>query len=409
LSKHATSILNNYVNSVAALNLIINKGKHIDEAINQVKQPSPHLRAIVSGVIRHFETLTHWTQSNVKLKPKDQPIAYLIMCAAFQHQYMQNCKRSDLIFQAAEATTKINRAWAKGLVYATLKKLNLSPITEQRNLPAWLNEKITQSHSGPQVENLLNIWSKPPETCCLRIKANSNDEQLAAIIKESAPCQAYPKTNARHAPLSQVTSMCSKAPHLIYIQDCIHQDIIARLPDLQEKSMVLDACAAPGGKSTALLNNQPNIQLLAIDNKGNRMQRLQDNLARYPQAHCLHADACHPEKWWTQVPFDLILCDAPCSGTGTLHKNPEVKIQQTPENIKKLCTQQIKLLKTLWPMVKAGGYLLYSTCSILKEENQEIIASFVTGLTSPTQVTHHHYMPDGVHGGGYFAFIQKLS
>lgn len=410
MSKPTDSILKNYINSVATLNLVLDKGRHIDEAIRQVAAPGPHLRAIVSGVIRHLETLAPWVKSKVKLKPKDKPLAYLMMCAAFQHQWMENCKRSDLIYQAAEATVKLNRAWAKGMVYATLKQLNQAPIERQRNLPTWLDEKIQQSHGKKQADKLLHIWGTPPDTCCLRITTDGNENQVADIVKESEPCQTYRETGSRHAPLSNVTAMCTLAPNHLYIQDCIHQDIIAQLPTLPEKAIVLDACAAPGGKSTALLNRQPNIRLLATDNKNKRMRRLQDNLANYPQARCQQADACHPERWWDKQPFDLILCDAPCSGTGTLHKNPEIKVHQSPDNIKALCKQQLQLLQALWPLVKVGGYLLYSTCSILDEENQQIITSFTNNIhTTQIQTIEKYYLPDGIHGGGYCALMHKLS
>lgn len=392
---------------MTALQLVLDKGYHIEKAVEKTGSTTALLRAIVSGVIRQYESLDQWLQSRVKLKPKDRTIRYLLMSAMFQHQHLQNCRQSDLIFLAAESTAKINRSWAKGLVYATLKQLNQTSVTPDINLPEWLQKKIKQAHGQAALNRLGQLWSTPPQLCCLRVNTCAPSVKT---LESSTACSLYPATQARHAPLALAAILSQKEAGQIYVQDCIHQDIIQQLPQLPHGSSVLDACASPGGKSTALLNQQHDIKLLAIDKKAQRMPRLQQNLAPYPQACCLQADALKPEAWWDGKHFDAILCDAPCSGTGTLHKNPEIKYHQTPENIKKLSAQQYALLQTLWSLLKPGGTLLYSTCSILPEENAFIVDKFIRSSKYASEaclIQQHSYMPDGTHGGGYFARIQK--
>jgi 16S rRNA (cytosine967-C5)-methyltransferase len=152
---------------------------------------------------------------------------------------------------------------------------------------------------------------------------------------------------------------------------------------------ILDACAAPGGKTTHLLQ-LADCQVLAIDQDPQRIGRIQENLRReqlpaHPQwpppawgAVVQTADARQPENWWDGVPFDKILLDAPCSASGIVRRHPDVPWHRNRRDIATLAAQQALLLKALWPLLRPGGTLLYVTCSIFPEEGEAVIAAFTS-------------------------------
>ena len=148
---------------------------------------------------------------------------------------------------------------------------------------------------------------------------------------------------------------------------------------------VLDACAAPGGKTLALLEHQPSLDMLALDDDAERLQRVDENLARAGlAAKTLVGDAGRPETWWDGQMFEVILLDAPCSATGVIRRHPDIKRLRRAEDIAQLATQQDRLLKALWPLLAPGGRLLYMTCSLLREENEARIAAFLAAMPPGT-------------------------
>ena len=140
---------------------------------------------------------------------------------------------------------------------------------------------------------------------------------------------------------------------------------------------VLDACAAPGGKAAHILENA-NVDLVALDRDPQRLPRMQDNLARLGlRADVRAGDASEPSTWWDGRQFERILLDAPCSATGIIRRQPDVKLHRRATDIGALARQQARLLDALWPMLAPGGRLVYATCSLLAAENSAVIAEFL--------------------------------
>jgi len=143
---------------------------------------------------------------------------------------------------------------------------------------------------------------------------------------------------------------------------------------------VLDACAAPGGKSAHLLERDPGLRLLALDIDARRLARARDTYVRTgvgEHAQTLAADASDPGAWWDGVPFDAILLDAPCSATGVIRRQPDVMFHRRAEDIDALVGVQARLLEACWSMLRPGGVLLYATCSILRAENIDQVRAFL--------------------------------
>lgn len=174
------------------------------------------------------------------------------------------------------------------------------------------------------------------------------------------------------------------AEGLASVQDAASQlaaPLLAPAPGMR----VLDACAAPGGKSTHLLEwVAGDLDLVALDISGERLRQVDDNLRRLGfTATLVEGDALAPADWWDGRPFDRILVDAPCSATGVIRRHPDIKLLRRPDDLPALVARQRRLLEQLLPLLKPGGRLLYSTCSLLKAENDAVVqAALATGTAS---------------------------
>ena len=143
---------------------------------------------------------------------------------------------------------------------------------------------------------------------------------------------------------------------------------------------MLDACAAPGGKAAHILERTPQALLTALDIDALRLERVRENFARLGLAgEIVQGDAARPADWWDGRPFDRILLDAPCSGAGVIRRHPDIRLHRSPADIEQLAVTQTRLLNALWPLLGAGGKLLYVTCSIFPQENTQVLARFLAG------------------------------
>ena len=185
---------------------------------------------------------------------------------------------------------------------------------------------------------------------------------------------------------------------------------------------MLDACCAPGGKTCHILESEPDLQsLLAIDSETQRLRKVADNLSRLDlQAQLLAAKAENPEDWWNGNHFDRILLDAPCSATGVIRRHPDIKILRKPTDIDKLIKIQLSLLEGLWKTLANEGILVYATCSILPEENDEVIKAFIESQQyvaimeikecwgQKTEYGRQLFPTVSGHDGFYYARLKKL-
>ena len=417
--KRPNEYIKNYLGSIAALEAIETDQQHISTAIRQQSFSQQHdlIRAVITGVARHYETLRHWVQQQTKFKPKDQNLRRLIMIGAFQYQFMQNGRSRETIFQAAETATHLNRGWAKHIVYAVLNKLRNNDMPMKVNAPAWLVDKLQQDHPKEMVDQILACWQAPPSNLCLRIAPGQTSlTQVQNTLQEQGidthTCAL--STIGLHAKQQDLDKILKVSDQNIYIQDCIHQHSPSLIPTLPKHARVLDACAAPGGKTTALLCIQPNRQVDALEISPSRAERLKDNLSHHDQANVIIGDALNTAQWWDGKPYDAIIVDAPCSATGLIQKKPEIKLIQTPKNIDILKKKQRDILDSLWPLLRKGGALLYSTCSVLAEENERVVHPFIEAVEGefiPTETAPKGYkthLPDKHHTGGFIALIRKF-
>jgi 16S rRNA (cytosine967-C5)-methyltransferase len=209
--------------------------------------------------------------------------------------------------------------------------------------------------------------------------AHSRDEYLVLLAAAGIGAQAHAQLPDAIVLDSacDVHSLPGFDAGLVSVQDGAAQ-LAAELLDLQPGLRVLDACAAPGGKSAHLLEREPGLKLLALDESPTRAARIDETLARLGlRARVRAADATHPSTWWDGTPFDRILIDAPCSGTGVIRRHPDIRLLRRDSDLAGMTALQDRLLAALWPLLAPGGRLVYATCSVLADENARRIADFL--------------------------------
>lgn len=202
----------------------------------------------------------------------------------------------------------------------------------------------------------------------------------------------------------------SRLPHFaagwVSVQDPGAQQAALRLAP-QASELILDACAAPGGKTAHLLELAP-VQLVAVELEAQRAQRINENLARLQlNAAVKIGDAARPQTWWDGKPFDAILADVPCSASGVIRRHPDAKWLRRDEDIARFARTQAAILTALWPCLKPGGRLLYATCSVFPEENTQQITKFLAKTPDAGLRYAHQLLPSATHDGFYYALLDK--
>ncbi len=287
-----------------------------------------------------------------------------------------------------EATRALDRGGFAKLANAVLRRwlrervardaaLDRDPVTRSAH-PRWLLDALRRDwpeHAEAIVA--ANNASVPP---MLRVNARrtKREDVIAELAQASVRAQAHPflrdaLTLDTHADVARLPGF---AQGRISVQDGAAQ-IAADLLDLRDGQRVLDACAAPGGKTCHLLE-RASVDLLALDRDPARLRSIEANLQRLGLRCELRAgDAGEPAAWWNGKPFDRILLDAPCSASGVIRRHPDIKLHRRAADIAALAREQRRLLAALWPLLAPGGRLVYATCSVLRAENEAVISAFL--------------------------------
>ena len=291
----------------------------------------------------------------------------------------------DATVQAAEA---LGHGTQRGLVNAVLRRWlrerdTLLPRLEadaeaRTRLPAWL--LAAMAHDWPQQQDALVAACNQEASPVLRVNTarTTRAEYLERLAAAGIAAQAHPWIGSAitlaHA--LDVTRLPGWSDGLCAVQDGAAQ-LAALLLDARGGARVLDACAAPGGKTCHILEHAA-VQLTALERDPARAARVRENLQRLRLACELRvADATATAGWWDGQPYTHILLDAPCSATGVLRRQPDVRLHRRASDLPALRAQQHALLEALWPLLAPGGTLLYATCSILRMENAAQIAAFL--------------------------------
>ncbi|HHH43618.1 MAG TPA: 16S rRNA (cytosine(967)-C(5))-methyltransferase RsmB [Gammaproteobacteria bacterium] len=323
------------------------------------------------------------------LKKKDRDLHALLLVGLYQ-LLMLELPAHAAVSETVEVARQLGKKWAVGMVNGVLRNA-------QRQAPGLLkdldNDAVARwSHPDWWIERLQQDWpddwqqilaagnQRPPMVVRvnrLQVERAEYLQQLRAAGIEAREQPFAPAALRLEQPVA-VDSLPGFRAGRVSVQDAAAQ-LCATLLNVQAGHRVLDACAAPGGKTGHILETAPRLQrLLALDIDARRLQKVQDNLQRLQlQADLLAADAGDPSSWWDQRPFDRILLDAPCSASGVVRRHPDIKRLRRHSDLRSLSQQQQRLLESLWPLLASGGMLLYTSCSVFRQENSDNLQAFL--------------------------------
>jgi len=382
-------ILCSLLNDRGSLNTLL--GNHKDHPEFSLIQESSY------GCCRWYFALESLLEQllNKPLKKQDLDIKCLMICALYQLRELQVAEYA-VINESVSAALIFKKPWAKGLVNAVLRgyqrkkgvlEETLATRTANKCLafPHWLESEISKQWPEQALSIFQNSNQRPPMTLRVNLARNSRDQYLEALAEAGVSASVGHLAGSalyldKPAP---VTDLPGFAEGKVSVQDEASQ-LVPSLLQLEPDQHVLDACAAPGGKSCHILESEHSLTgLTSIDMSQSKLDRIRENFERLGlEANLVAADATEIEAWWDGNQFDRILLDAPCSATGVIRRHPDIKLLRKPEQIKSVAETQFSLLTKLWACLKPGGLLLYTTCSLLRQENEETIKRFLDSTDS---------------------------
>lgn len=350
------------------------------------------LAELCYGTLRFFFELDAISARLLQKPPKekDYDVHALLLTGLYQLRHMRVAEHT-VVNLTVEASRALKKDWAGRLLNGVLRnylrnreQIDLT-VSQQHNHPVWLANLVEQA------------W--PDQACNIFAANNGRGGMSLRVNRLQNPVAEYRQQLSDVGIASEVSALATDA--LLLQQpvavsqlpgfaegSCSVQDVAAQLCvpllQLQPGLRVLDACCAPGGKTGHILESESQLaSLVAIDNDEVRLQRVRDNLDRLQlSAKILCADAVNTAEWFDnpwfgKKLFDRILLDAPCSGTGVIRRHPDIKHLRRESDIAVLAQRQRELLEALWPLLAPGGILLYVTCSILPQENEQVVAAFL--------------------------------
>lgn len=416
-------------------------GRNLNEALDAALAADSALTPQQRGAIREacFDTLRHYGLIEAELRslvktPAREEIESLLKIALTQLQFGR-AKPYAIVDHAVKATNALGQPQARGLVNAVLRnfqrkqdnlpnEMRAASKPARHNLPAWwmkLSEREYPNEWQAMAESAL---LHPPLTLRANIRKTTVAAAKAKLEAAGFTVTLLGQEGLRIDPPRPVSEIPGFAEGEVSVQDAGAQ-FAAHWLDAADGMRVLDACAAPGGKSGHLLERN-SIDLTALDNDAKRVARIESNLNRLGlSANIRTADAIHPDTWLDGKPFDRILIDAPCSGSGVTRRHPDIKWLRRESDLPGFAAQQSALLSSLWKCLGSGGRLLYVTCSVFRAENEGVVQQFMNAQTASgnvvkrlplpqlpatdltPQIRDGQLLPDAHHDGFFYALLAK--
>ena len=386
------------------------------------------LQDICFGVFRHLGLLRGVLAALATRALKDHDVEALLLVALYQLQFTHAAPYA-VVDNAVRACVRLQKRSAKGLVNALLRNFLRRPealLAQARrteegrwSYPQWWIDEIRRAFPVRYAAILEAGGAHPPMTLRVNLRRIRSEDYLARLKDAGIGAEQV----GRAAVLLTVPTSVERLPGfeqgLVSVQDLSAQ-YAAGLLDLAVGQRVLDACAAPGGKTAHILETAA-VELTAVDRDATRLGRVHKMLERLSlQARIVCADAAEPSSWWDGTPFQRILLDAPCTASGIVRRHPDIKWLRRPQDGPALAAQQRRLLEALWHMLAAGGKLLYATCSVFPDENQLQIASFLQSHPEARLLPlsdipdgpaiwdiKGQILPDSRHDGFFYALLQR--
>lgn len=399
----ATPALRARAAAVQAVVDVLRQGRSLGDALPRASSGLDEGRALAQelayGVLRWHGRLTAIAGQllDKPLRARDGDIEVLLETGLYQLD-AESAPAQWIVSECVDTARLLGKDWAAGLLNALLRRFgreadalraaaDAEPAARYAH-PRWLLDRLCDDWPEQWREIAEANNQRPPMT--LRVNRRQSDvasyaERLAAAGLSATPHRLAPQALTLDAPVA-VDALPGFGDGRVSVQDAGAQ-LAALAVDPEPGDRVLDACAAPGGKTGHLLELQPELSgLVAVDSEAGRLGRVRENLGRLGLAAELHAaDVGRVADWWDGRPFNRILLDAPCTGTGVIRRHPDIKWLRRPGDPEALAETQARLLAALWPLLAPGGKLIYCTCSVMPAENESVIDGFL-GTTADAAV-----------------------
>ena len=408
------------------LQRVIYSGESLSPALADVEDSL--VRDYCYGCLRWHEPLSALIGELLSkpLKQKDKDIECLIRVGLYQIIY-QKTPDHAAVGETVNALKALKKPWAKKLVNAVLRNYCREQETLQTEIqkrqvvkyafPQWLIHKIKKAWPDNWEKILHESNQRAPMTLRVNLNHQSREQYLEKLKEVEIEAQVLEGV----ATAIKLDKPCNvfDLPHFsegaVSVQDGAAQ-LASILLDCKDGMSVLDACAAPGGKTGHILESAEGLDVIAVDNSENRLKRVEQNLTRLKlSAKVVCADALDTESYAKDKQFDRILLDAPCSATGVIRRHPDIKVLRRESDIDDLSQLQGRMLDVLWEKLKPQGILLYATCSILPQENEQQFQGFISRhadaeilIIENAQGAGRQIFPgDNALDGFYFAKLRK--
>ncbi len=402
-----------------------NLNQVLDESLRKKAVWTPAQRAALQDL--SYGTLRFYGQLRALLglllhKPMlDQRIYYVLLVALYQLQYSKAAPHA-VVDHAVRSAQMLN-AKVSGLVNAILRNFlrGRDALLEQAaqhaegrySYPQWWIDEL-QAQYGERSAAILTAGNlHPPMTLRVNRRRGTTADYLALLEEQGINARLIEPDALQLDKPVPVDKLPGFFAGLVSVQDAGAQ-YAARLLDVHDGMRVLDACAAPGGKTAHILECAQ-AEIVAIDKDGKRLQRVAENLQRLGlSAQLLTGDAAEPDKWWDGKAFQRILADVPCSASGVVCRHPDIKWLRRSTDIAGFAAQQLNILRALWRLLAQDGKLLYATCSVFRQENEQVIVAFLAQQPDARRLqialpdsSNGQILPNDQHNGFFYALLHK--
>ncbi|CUA83714.1 16S rRNA (cytosine(967)-C(5))-methyltransferase [Gulbenkiania indica] len=373
------------------------------------------LQDIAYGVLRYRSELL-WMLRHLVPRALPEPAVERLLLVALYQLVHTRAAAYAVVNETVNAAAHHAGGRFKGLVNGVLRnalrqKETLAEAAHNDplarwNHPQWWVDRLRVAYPQDWQTVLAAGNTHPPMTLRVNHRHEAAADYAARLAQAGLECTVLDGQALMLARPVPVKELPGFADGLVSVQDWGAQQAAHRL-QLADGQRVLDACAAPGGKTGHMLE-LADIELTALDIDAARLERVRENLNRLGlSALTVAADAARPDSFWDGRPYDRILADVPCSASGVVRRHPDIKWLRRPEDFALLARQQAAMVDALWGLLASGGKMLYATCSIFPEENRRQLDSFLSRHADATCEGDEQLLPGPRHDGFYYALLAK--
>lgn len=404
-----------------------NLNQVLDESLSRKAVWTPAQRAALQdlsyGTLRFYGQLDALLGALLHKPLSDRRIYYVLLVALYQLQYSKAAQHA-VVDHAVRSAQMLN-AKVSGLVNAILRNFLRSQdvmleraaqhATGRYSYPQWWIDEL-QAQYGERSAAMLEAGNQhPPMTLRVNQRRNTTADYLALLNRHNLSARLIEPDALQLDKPVPVDKLPGFFDGLVSVQDAGAQ-YAARLLDVHDGMRVLDACAAPGGKTAHILERAA-VDMVAVDKDAKRLQRVAENLQRLDlSAQLVAGDAAEPQEWWDGESFDRILADVPCSASGVVRRHPDIKWLRRSSDIAGFAAQQLQILRALWRLLAQDGRLLYTTCSVFHQENEQVVAAFLAQQPDARRLpislandNEGQLLPNDQHDGFFYALLQKIA